>query len=208
MMCIPVPTFSVYSVLIWRIWVTFLLGLDIIHTVSQTPQRKIPKAIKLICPYIKPKCLFMSNQSVETTYKSRFRFSPWIEFVLGIMSIMCCLSFSMLPFLSAASGRSLVALTCSVYFCDDTFICHRCTVREWTPMSPGESDNFLSPFPFTLANSVSLSCLLQVILKVYILKVYILPYTGNNPTILLMLYNSAKQSAKQGCEQYLNLPPE
>lgn len=160
MICIPVPTFPVYSVLIWRTWVTFSLGLGILHTVSQTCEGKIPKTIKLMCPYIKPKFLFMNNQSVETTYNSRFRLAPWIQFGLSVMSIMCCLFFLTGPQEAPESSQEGAwQLSCSVYFCDDIFICHRCTARQWTPMSLDESDNFPSPFPFTLANF----CILELL---------------------------------------------
>lgn len=147
---------------------TFLLDLDFLHTVSQTSQGKISKTIKLIYPFIKPKCLFMSNQSVGTTYNSRFRLSPRIRFVLSIMPIMCCLFFQHAAFsfqyltgpqeASESSQEGAWQLSCSVYFCY-IFICHRCTVTEWTPRSLDESDNFLSPFPFTLADF----CILELL---------------------------------------------
>lgn len=132
----------------------------------------------------------------------------WVSCQLRVACLStCCLFFPVFNWTTERfrkqSGRCLVTLLCSVYFCDDIFIYHTCTVRECAPMSLVQSDNSLSPFPFTLANSVFLSCCRIV------LRDRTLTCTANNPAVLLMLYNSMKQSAKQGCEQYyLNLPPD
>lgn len=149
----------------------------------------------------------MSSQSVETTCNCRFRFSPRIQFVLGIMSIMfACLSARCLFFLVSnwptgsfrkQWGRSLSRV---LWISVMTFLS-----AQWQNGLPCHlmSDNFPSPFPFTLANFVFLSCC-----RIF-LRDRPVPYTSNNPAILLMLYHSVKQSAKQEYELcYLNLPPE
>ena len=118
----------------------------------------------------------------------------------------CCLFFLVFNCTTGSFrrqlGRGLVTVICSMYFCDDIFVYHRCTVRECTPMSLAESDNFLSPFPFTLWNSVHSGCY-----RIF-LRDRIITFTSNNTGILVMLLNLVKQSAKQGYEQKsLNVPP-
>lgn len=68
-------------------------------------------------------------------------------------------------------------------------------MRECTPMSLVESDNFMNPFPFTLSNSVY-SGWYRIFLRGRIIAC-----TANNTVILVMMFNSVKHSAKQGYEQ-------
>lgn len=155
----------------------------------------------------------MSSQSVETTYNSGFRLSPWIQFLLGFMSIMCCLSFSMLPLLSSIelAHRKLQEAVrkepdSSHVLCISVMTFLSVTGAQWQNGLPCHLMSLiifwvLSPLHWQIF--VFLSCC-----KIF-LRDRTLPYTANNPAILLIWYNSVKQSAKQGCEQcYLNLPPE